>query len=117
LKSVKEIYPDKNIIALFQPHLFTRTQDLSVEFAKSLSIVDELFLLDIYPARELPIEGVTSHLILDKATSKQKSIVTPNDFLKRLKSIDNAVILTIGAGDIDKLVSPIAKLLDTNKIN
>lgn len=117
LKSVKEIYPDKNIIALFQPHLFSRTKDLSVEFAKSLSIVDELFLLDIYPARELPMEGVTSHLILDKATSKQKSIVTPNDFLKRLESIDNAVILTIGAGDIDKLVSPIAKLLNTNKIN
>lgn len=111
VQSVIELYPDKKITALFQPHLFSRTQDLAEGFAKALSALDSLYLLDIYPARELPIAGVTSDLILSKVTAKSKAIVTKDTFLAKLKDLNNGVLLTIGAGDIDTLVQPILQHL------
>ncbi len=111
LESVREIYPDKKITAIFQPHLFTRTQDLAEGFAQSLSIADDVIVLDIYPARELPIEGVTSALISDKLTSPSSSNILKEDLLKTLATRELEVVCTIGAGDIDKLLTPIKELL------
>jgi UDP-N-acetylmuramate--alanine ligase len=113
LESVKELYPGKKIIAVFQPHLFTRTRDLAAQFAQSLSIADEVILLDIYPARELPIAGVTSGLIFDKLSSKQKMLINKDELpavIRRKKDIE--VIVTIGAGDIDKYVKEIKEILE-----
>ena len=110
LKSVKALYPDKHVTAIFQPHLFTRTRDFADDFAKSLSIADRLLLLEIYPARELPIEGVTSQMLLDKISITDKSIVSKQELLQLLLTLDTEVIVTIGAGDIDTLVQPIKNL-------
>ena len=112
LESVREIYPDSKITAIFQPHLFTRTRDLAEGFAQSLSVADDVILLDIYPARELPIEGVTSALIFDKLTSVEKGLVKKEELLETVKSKkDIEVIVTIGAGDIDKYVDGIKQIL------
>lgn len=112
LESVRELYPSKKITAVFQPHLFTRTRDLANDFAKALSLVEEVILLDIYPAREQPIEGVTSQLIFDKLTCPQKQLITKSELLNTLQSkSDLEVILTIGAGDIDKYLAGIKELL------
>ena len=111
LESVRELYPNKKITAIFQPHLFSRTKDLAVGFAEQLSIADEVILLDIYPARELPMEGVTSDLIFSKLTSKEKSNIKKEELLSLLKDKKLEVVVTIGAGDIDKLVNPIKELL------
>lgn len=114
LESVRELYPNKKITAIFQPHLFTRTRDLAEGFAQSLSIADEVVLLDIYPARELPIEGVTSALILDKLTSRKKTLKNKEELIPFIKSLNNLeVIVTIGAGDIDKCVADIKAYLST----
>lgn len=111
LESVRELYPSKKITAIFQPHLFSRTRDLAVEFAQSLNIADEVFLLDIYPAREEPIEGVTSNLIIEKLTTKG-TLITKEALLSTIKQRqDFDVLVTIGAGDIDKLVAPIKEAL------
>jgi UDP-N-acetylmuramate--alanine ligase len=112
LESVKEIYHGKKITAIFQPHLFTRTRDLAEGFAKSLSIVDEVVLLDIYPARELPIEGVTSELIYDRLTCGKKSLIKKEDLVGTISGRnDIEVLLTIGAGDIDKYLDELKKVL------
>lgn len=111
LQSVREMYPDKKITAIFQPHLFSRTKDLADGFAEQLSIADEVILLDIYPARELPMEGVTSVLIYDKLKSKSKLNIKKEELLDKLKGKQLEVVVTIGAGDIDKLVQPIKELL------
>ncbi len=111
IKSAKELYPGKKITGIFQPHLYTRTRDFVDGFAESLSLLDELILLDIYPARELPIEGVTSKLILDKVTCSQKSIVSKNELLAGLANKNIEVLLTLGAGDIDVFVQPIKEQL------
>jgi UDP-N-acetylmuramate--alanine ligase len=111
LQSVREMYPDKKITAIFQPHLFSRTKDLADGFAEQLSIADEVILLDIYPARELPVEGVTSALIYDKLKSKSKLNIKKEDLVATLKGKNLEVVVTIGAGDIDKLVQPIKELL------
>ncbi len=103
--SVRELYPSKKIKAIFQPHLFSRTRDFADGFADSLSMVDELIMLDIYPARELPIEGVTSQMILDKVSITNKKLVSKMDILDHLA--DTELIVTVGAGDIDQLVEPI----------
>lgn len=113
LSATRELYPNRKITAIFQPHLFSRTKDLCDEFAASLSKIDELILLDIYPAREKPIEGVTSKIILDKVSIKQKSIVGIEDLLNVLKSeSDLDVVITLGAGDIDTKVNEIKTLLN-----
>ena len=111
ISSVKELYPDKKITGVFQPHLFSRTRDFLDEFASSLSVLDELILLDIYPARELPIPGITSQLIIDKATAKDKKLLTKANLLDYVAANNFEVFLTLGAGDIDVFVEPIAAIL------
>lgn len=112
LKSLKALYPQKNITVIFQPHLFTRTRDFAEGFSESLSIADEVILLDIYPARELPIEGVTSEMLLDKITSRSKVLISKEELIKELKNRNLEIVATIGAGDIDKLVSPVKDFLE-----
>jgi len=102
VSSVRSIYPNKKLLGVFQPHLFTRTRDFAEGFAESLSLLDEVILLDIYPARELPIEGVTSEIIFKDITSPQKIKCAKEDLLKVLKTKEFDVLMTIGAGDIDK---------------
>jgi UDP-N-acetylmuramate--alanine ligase len=111
IQSAKELYPGKKITGIFQPHLYTRTRDFVDGFAESLSKLDELILMDIYPARELPIEGVTSQMVLDKVTCSAKSIVAKEDLLTELAKKNIEVVLTLGAGDIDVFVQPIKEQL------
>lgn len=114
LESVREIYPKRKITAVFQPHLFTRTRDLAEGFAKALSIADEVVLLDIYPARELPIEGVTSQLIFDQLTCASKISVSKTDLVSTVQQLNNVdVLVTIGAGDIDKYLGKIKTILSS----
>ncbi len=109
--AAKQLYPDKKITGVFQPHLFSRTRDFADAFAESLDLLDECILLDIYPARELPMEGVTSQMLLDKMKSKQKHLVKKENLLEFLKDKPLEVLLTMGAGDIDKFVQPIEEML------
>ena len=111
LESVREIYPKKKITAVFQPHLFSRTKDLAKEFAEQLSEADEVILLDIYPARELPVEGVTSELIFNRLNCSEKSLIKKDELPDFVKSKNFEVLLTIGAGDIDRCVTPIKDIL------
>ncbi|NDW10868.1 UDP-N-acetylmuramate--L-alanine ligase [Dysgonomonas sp. 520] len=111
ITSVKELYPDKTVIGVFQPHLYSRTRDFADQFARSLSLLDELILLDIYPAREKPIEGVTSKIIFDKVTCK-KTLCRKDELLDVLKDKKIEVLLTVGAGDIDQLLPGIKELLE-----
>jgi UDP-N-acetylmuramate--alanine ligase len=113
LRSVKALYPDKTLKVIFQPHLFTRTRDFADEFARSLSTADELVLLDIYPAREKPISGVTAQLILDKVTALKKVINTKEEVLESIrKNCKFDILVTVGAGDVDTLVKPIKNILE-----
>lgn len=112
LSSVKQMYPGKKVTTIFQPHLFTRTRDFAVGFAESLSLADELVLLDIYPARELPIEGVTSKMLLDKVTITHKELCSKGELLDKMRHRHPEVLVTIGAGDIDQLVEPLKKLYE-----
>ncbi len=112
ITSVKELYPDRKVTGIFQPHLYTRTRDFAPEFARSLSLLDELILLDIYPAREKPIEGVTSKIIFDEVTCP-KTLCNKEELLSLLDNKqDIEVLLTIGAGDIDQLLEPIKEILE-----
>ncbi|OBQ54752.1 UDP-N-acetylmuramate--L-alanine ligase [Tamlana sp. s12] len=99
-QAVREMYPNKKVLAIFQPHLFSRTRDFIDDFAESLSKFDELLLLDIYPARELPIEGVTSNWLLGKVNNDKKQLVTKDELLNAIHNSEAQVVLTIGAGDI-----------------
>jgi len=110
-QAVREMYPEKKVLAVFQPHLFSRTQDFAAEFAKSLSQFDQIMLLDIYPARELPIEGVTSSWLLNLIENESKELVSKSDLISKIKQSDADVILTIGAGDIGAEVSKIKQAL------
>ena len=107
IDSVKLLYPTKKISLIFQPHLFSRTNDFMEGFAHELSRVDTLYLLPIYPARELPMPGVTSDVLLAKITCKSKQIVEKEDLVSMIEIKDNEVVLTVGAGDIDRLVKPL----------
>lgn len=111
-QAVKELYPNKKIMACFQPHLFSRTKDFVEGFAESLSQFDELLLLEIYPARELPIEGVNATWLLEKITSKSKQLVSKENVLTSIKDSDAEVYITIGAGDIGEMVKDIKKVLN-----
>jgi UDP-N-acetylmuramate--alanine ligase len=111
LKSVKALYPHKKLTAIFQPHLFSRTNDFQADFAKSLELADELLLLDIYPARELPMEGVTSSIIFDKIENQNKTLCTKENVLSLIEAKKPELLVTIGAGDIDTLIQPIKALL------
>jgi UDP-N-acetylmuramate--alanine ligase len=107
ISSVKELYSDKKICGIFQPHLYSRTRDFADEFAKSLELLDDLILLEIYPARELPIEGITSEMLLGKVKIKNKLVCKKEELLDILKKKKLEVLLTLGAGDIDQFVLPI----------
>lgn len=117
ISAAKELYPNKKLTVVFQPHLFSRTKDLCDEFAASLSKADDLILLDIYPAREKPVEGVTSQIILDKVTIEHKRIATKEQLLDILKDKNNIeVLITVGAGDIDTKILEIKNLLINKSI-
>ncbi len=109
--AAKQLFPKKRITGIFQPHLFSRTRDFSDGFAEALDLLDETVLLDIYPARELPIPGVTSQMLLDKMKNKSKALVRKEEIVEFLRSKEIDVLMTLGAGDIDGLVVPIEKLL------
>jgi len=111
LKSLKSMYAGKKITVIFQPHLFTRTRDFAEGFSKSLSIADEVLLMDIYPAREEPIEGVTSDMLFKDITSPVKIRCNKKDLMHKLEALDFEVIATVGAGDIDTFVKPIKEML------
>ena len=109
--SIKSLYNGKKITGIFQPHLYSRTRDFVDAFAKSLSLLDELILLDIYPAREEPIEGITSQLIFDKVKIENKVLCSKDEVLDLLKKKDPEVLVTLGAGDIETLLPEIEKIL------
>ncbi len=113
ISSIRRLYPNRHIVGVFQPHLYTRTRDFADDFAQVLSQLDEVILLPIYPARELPIAGVDSQMLLDKITCPHKSLVPKTELVNRLLSIDQkpVAIITLGAGDIDRLVPDIAQAL------
>ncbi len=111
-QAVRELYPNQKVLAIFQPHLFSRTHDFGDEFAESLSAFDEILLLDIYPARELPMPGITSDWLLQKMTNEHKELVEKKDLVKKIVSSDAAIIVTIGAGDIGEWVPTIKKALN-----
>ena len=112
ITSIKTLYPNRKICGIFQPHLYTRTRDFIDGFAETLSLLDELILVDIYPARELPIEGVSSDIIFEKVTIKNKTRAKKEELLNILKDKELDVLVTFGAGDIDAYVPKIRELLE-----
>lgn len=115
-KSIKQLYSNRKITAIFQPHLYTRTRDFYKDFADALSQLDEVILCDIYPAREQPIPGVTSKLIYDNlAEGVEKSMVKTDEVINLVKSRDFDVLVILGAGDLDNQVPKIAKILESKK--
>lgn len=111
ISAVKSLYPGKKLTAIFQPHLFTRTRDFAPGFSEVLSMVDDLIMLEIYPAREQPIEGVNSAMILDKVSNASKQILSKQEALDYVKTNNPELLLTVGAGDIDTLVQPLKEIL------
>ena len=112
VKSIRELYQDKKITAIFQPHLYTRTRDFYKDFADSLSLLDEVILTEIYPAREQPIPGVTSRLIYDNLRPGiEKCICKKEEVLNLLSQKPIEVLIVLGAGDLDNYVPEIAELL------
>lgn len=111
LKSMRSLFPKKKLTVVFQPHLFTRTRDFADGFSQSLSLADELVLMDIYPAREQPIPGVDADLIMKNVTSAGKIRCSKSDLMQKLESLDLEVIATVGAGDIDTFINPIREML------
>ena len=111
IESVREMFPGRKVTAVFQPHLYTRTRDFADGFAESLSLVDELLLIPIYPAREEPIEGVSSRMIHDKVAIPNKRLVSKTELMGVLEKMDLDILITFGAGDIDAFCEPIYNLL------
>jgi UDP-N-acetylmuramate--alanine ligase len=111
ISSVRGLFPNKKISGIFQPHLFTRTRDFADEFASSLNLLDELILMDIYPAREKPIPNINSQMLLDKVKLYEKEVVKKENLLDVIKLKKIEVLLTMGAGDIDQFCEPIEQLL------
>jgi len=114
VSSIRLLYPGKKITGIFQPHLFSRTKDFAEDFAQELSELDELILLPIYPAREEPIHGISSDWLLDKCKNNQKSMKKPSEVLPYLSNFTEGILLTIGAGDIDRIVASLKELLTIN---
>ncbi len=110
-QAVRELYPNEKVLAIFQPHLFSRTRDFADDFANSLSQFDTILLLDIYPARELPMEGITSEWLLSKIENKNKKLVSKSDLIPSILESKAKIIVTIGAGDIGELVPKIKQAL------
>jgi len=109
IRSIRELFPGKKVTGIFQPHLYTRTRDFADDFADVLSGLDDLILLDIYPARELPIPGVTSEMILDKVTLASKTVTSLDKIFDVLDTKKPEVLVTLGAGNIDNLVPVLKK--------
>jgi UDP-N-acetylmuramate--alanine ligase len=107
LSSVRDLFPDKKITGIFQPHLFTRTRDFADEFARSLELLDQLILMEIYPAREEPIPGVNSGMLLEKVQLKEKVLISREQLLRVVKERNPEVLVTMGAGDINQFVTPL----------
>jgi UDP-N-acetylmuramate--alanine ligase len=115
ISSAKALFSDKKCTIIFQPHLYTRTRDLADGFAEVLDMADEVILLPVYPARELPIAGVTSERILEKMKSKNKRVLNKSqlkDWIKKDFKKQGKILVTAGAGDIDLLVEPIKEILN-----
>lgn len=115
LSSVKALYPDRELTAIFQPHLFSRTRDFADEFAESLSIADHVLVLDIYPARELPIEGITSAIIVQNIKSKTANLCTKDELVDVVRERKPSLLVTIGAGDIDQMLPMLRDSLFASK--
>ena len=111
IESVKSIYPERRLTAAFQPHLYTRTRDFAPQFAEALDLADEVILVDLYPARELPIEGISERTIFDLVKNKHKELITKDNFVKRLKNRNFDVLLTLGAGDLNLYAAQLASEL------
>ena len=111
ISSIRDIFPGRKVTAIFQPHLYTRTRDFAGEFAASLSKVDKLILLDIYPAREEPIPGVTSEIIFKDVTAPQKILLKKEELMDYLSNEPLDVLVTFGAGNVDRFIEPITELL------
>ena len=114
IRSVRELYPGKKITGIFQPHLFSRTRDFADGFAESLDLLDECLLLEIYPAREKPIDGVNSEMLLAKMKIRERKVFGKAELLEELRRQKREVIVTMGAGDIDRLVPEIERILKEN---
>ncbi|HQW05975.1 MAG: UDP-N-acetylmuramate--L-alanine ligase [Flavobacteriales bacterium] len=112
IASVREMYPGRRVTGIFQPHLYSRTRDLAADFAQSLAALDELILLEVYPAREEPIEGIDSTWLLDQVPMENKVVRAREDVIDHLRNKELDVVVTLGAGDIDRLVLPIQQLLN-----
>jgi len=117
ISSARKLFPDRKCVVIFQPHLFTRTRDFADGFAESLDLADEAMLLPIYPARELPIEGVSSNTIFEKMKSRNKQLLNKREILENLRAVagkkgEPVLLITAGAGDIDQLVEPIKNILE-----
>ena len=106
------MFPGRKITAVFQPHLYTRTRDFADDFAEALSHVDKLILLDIYPAREEPIPGVTSEIIFRKVNAREKVLLRKEELLGYMEHENPDVLVTFGAGDIDRLTGPLTEMLE-----
>lgn len=113
LRSVRKLYPNRKITVVFQPHLYSRTRDFLEGFAESLALADELYLLPIYPAREAPIDGINSEVLLDMVNLDDKHLSSKEEIVSHIKNAENEVICVIGAGDIDTTVEPITNLFMT----
>jgi len=113
--AAKELFPDRKILGIFQPHLYSRTRDFADGFAEELDKLNEILLMDIYPARELPIKGVDSEMIFERMKNKNKELVTKESLMKTLKEKEIDVIMTLGAGDIDVFVPKIKEWLQNKK--
>ncbi len=111
INGLRENFPKKHVTVIFQPHLYTRTKDFHIGFAKALSLADRVILLEIYPAREKPIPGVTSQIILDHVKTSDKILVNKEDLISKLEKLDLEVLATVGAGNIDQLITPIKNRL------
>lgn len=110
-QAVRELFPNDQVVAIFQPHLFSRTRDFAADFASSLSQFDKILLMDIYPARELPMPGITSQWLLDQISNENKKLVLKEDLIQEIKAANCKIIVTIGAGDIGEMVAPIKEAL------
>ena len=113
LQAIRDFYPNRHLTLVFQPHLYSRTRDFMDEFASVLALADELILLDIYPARELPIEGITSQVLLDKVNLTDKKICQKSELVGLIDRERPALLITMGAGDIDRFVEPLEKMIKT----
>ncbi|MGM9764750.1 MAG: glutamate ligase domain-containing protein, partial [Candidatus Cryptobacteroides sp.] len=111
ISSIRDIFPGRKLTAVFQPHLYTRTRDFAAEFAEALSGVDKLILLDIYPAREEPIPGVTSQIIYDRVTAPEKVLLKKEELMDYLEKEPVDVLVTFGAGNVDRYIEPITEML------